>query len=390
MRVLAHYALSDAARERLDRISAEVIGCFTQGGYRRIALPVLQPADLYLDMAGEDIRERMFVLDDPAGAELCLRADLTIPVCRSVLDDPSAVRPARLCCLGPIFRFEIAGESSPPTELLQAGIESLGDPDRLVADTEILGLARRALERAGAGPLAVELGDVALFPALLADLAIDDVWVRRLAYAFRHPSLLRPTLNALHAGVRPPAGTFEIDFSTADHGAAEGFVREKLGLGGDELAFGRTAREIAAHLIDKALAAKAPLPQQRQLDLVESFLAVAAATAEGLVRLKSLSAGASFARALAEFEIRIERTRAQLRDGDVLNLSTTLGRNFVYYTGFVFDLLAPGLAEPLASGGRYDRLMSDLGAAEPVPAVGGAVWPERLLAAGAAGARNGI
>jgi ATP phosphoribosyltransferase regulatory subunit len=37
---------------------------------------------------------------------------------------------------------------------------------------------------------------------------------------------------------------------------------------------------------------------------------------------------------------------------------------------------------PLAAGGRYDRLLTLLGSAAPVPAVGFAVWVERLEQAG--------
>jgi ATP phosphoribosyltransferase regulatory subunit len=36
----------------------------------------------------------------------------------------------------------------------------------------------------------------------------------------------------------------------------------------------------------------------------------------------------------------------------------------------------------LVAGGRYDGLLSRLGAREPIPAVGFAVWVERLAAIG--------
>ena len=382
MRVLAHYALDESARAQLERVSAEIMACFAAGGYRRLALPLLQPADLYLDMAGEDIRERMFVFEDPAGAEICLRADLTIPACRSVIDDAAAALPARLSCLGPIFRFG-SGDDLAPTELLQAGIECLGAADPVAADAEVFGLAREALDRARVGPMKIEIGDVALFPALLADLAIDAIWIRRLAYAFRHPSLLRPTLDDLDARVRPPAKTFEVDLVALDTASAERFVRDKLGVSGDELVFGRTVSEIAAHLVDKAKAARAPLPGRAELDVIEAFLTIEDRADDGLARLKGLTTGTAFAEALAHFEEALARARAHARPGDALVLKSTLGRNFIYYTGFVFELTQSGISDPIASGGRYDGLMSDLGSPVPVPAVGCAIWPERVLAAGA-------
>jgi hypothetical protein len=40
---------------------------------------VLQPADIFLDRSGEEIRRRTFTLTDPSGRDLCLRPELTIP-----------------------------------------------------------------------------------------------------------------------------------------------------------------------------------------------------------------------------------------------------------------------------------------------------------------------
>ena len=42
----------------------------------------------------------------------------------------------------------------------------------------------------------------------------------------------------------------------------------------------------------------------------------------------------------------------------------------------------PQFPAPLVAGGRYDGLLARLGSAKPVPAVGFAVWIERLCALG--------
>ena len=53
------------------------------------------------------------------------------------------------------------------------------------------------------------------------------------------------------------------------------------------------------------------------------------------------------------------------------------------HIGFVFEVVVPmlGEASPVAGGGRYDSLIRMCGAPNEVPAVGGAVHTERLLAA---------
>ena len=40
------------------------------------------------------------------------------------------------------------------------------------------------------------------------------------------------------------------------------------------------------------------------------------------------------------------------------------------------------IEQPLVAGGRYDKLLSRLGSAKPIPAVGLGVWIERLAACG--------
>jgi histidyl-tRNA synthetase len=78
----------------LDKQAAEILKVFAARGYARVEPPILQPADVFLDRSGEEIRRRTFVLTDPEGNELCLRPDLTIPVCRMHLEQKGTF-PAR-------------------------------------------------------------------------------------------------------------------------------------------------------------------------------------------------------------------------------------------------------------------------------------------------------
>ena len=69
-----------------------------------------------------------------------------------------------------------------------------------------------------------------------------------------------------------------------------------------------------------------------------------------------------------------------------IRFETGFGRGVDYYTGFVFELHdREGRADgQLVAGGRYDALLTRLGSARAVPAVGLAVWIERLAALAAA------
>ncbi|HET9817400.1 MAG TPA: ATP phosphoribosyltransferase regulatory subunit, partial [Xanthobacteraceae bacterium] len=102
-----------------------LIAAFERAGYARVAPAILQPAEPFLDLSGEDIRKRMYLTSDPQGRELCLRPDLTIPVSRDYLASPAAGKSRGFCYLGPVFRHRGEGVG----EFLQVGIESFGRDD---------------------------------------------------------------------------------------------------------------------------------------------------------------------------------------------------------------------------------------------------------------------
>jgi ATP phosphoribosyltransferase regulatory subunit len=86
--------------------------------------------------------------------------------------------------------------------------------------------------------------------------------------------------------------------------------------------------------------------------------------------------------ALDLFESRTGFLAARGVDVSRIKFSTAFGRGFDYYTGFVFELhnVSAGATGPLIAGGRYDGLLTRLGAKSAIPAVGFAVWVERLAA----------
>src|ERR1700685_313699 len=113
-----------------DARAQALVASYVRAGYAQTEPPVLQPAEPFLDLSGEDIRRRMFLTTDPDGRELCLRPDLTIPVSRDYLASPGAGKPAAFCYLGAVFRHR----EGAPAEFLQAGIESFGRADKAAAD----------------------------------------------------------------------------------------------------------------------------------------------------------------------------------------------------------------------------------------------------------------
>jgi ATP phosphoribosyltransferase regulatory subunit len=79
---------------------------------------------------------------------------------------------------------------------------------------------------------------------------------------------------------------------------------------------------------------------------------------------------------------RFERLQENGLDLSAATFATEFGRNLEYYSGLVFQIETKGRETlQIAGGGRYDGLLTDLGAPRQVPAIGAAIHTERLLAA---------
>jgi ATP phosphoribosyltransferase regulatory subunit len=371
---------------RPDARAEALVASYERAGYARLAPAILQPAEPFLDLSGEDIRKRMYLTTAPDGAEFCLRPDLTIPVSRDYLASAAAGETAGFCYLGPVFRHR----TDAPAEFLQAGIESFGRADKAAADAEMLSLALEATAHYGLAAPDIQIGDVALFAALIAGLDLSPAWKRRLIKDFNRKANLTQDLDRLMLGgaiARPEYQGVLAALTGSDPKGAHALVTDLLSIAGINAVGGRSVGEIADRFLEQAaLGASAKLPRDVRA-LIERFLAIHGDPDEATAELRALNgdAGDALKPALDLFESRTGFLAASGIDLKRVRFSTSFGRGFDYYTGFVFELTDPTrTGDPLVAGGRYDGLLARLGAPEPIPAVGLAVWIERLSVYGAA------
>jgi ATP phosphoribosyltransferase regulatory subunit len=366
-----------------DARAESLLASFERAGYARVTPAILQPAEPFLDLSGEDIRKRMYLTTDPQGRELCLRPDLTIPVSRHYLASPAAGKPQGFCYLGPVFRHRDAGAG----EFLQAGIESFARPDTAAADAEMLALGLDATAHYGLDAADIHIGDVSLFAALIAALDLAPAWKRRLIKDFNHKTSLAHDLDRLaivasHA--RPEYQGVLAALAGSDPKAAHALVTDLLSIAGITAVGGRSVGEIADRFLEQAaLGAQTSLPRETRA-LIEKFLAIRGDPDEAAADLRTFArdAGLKLDAALDLFESRTGFLAARGVDVGRIRFSTAFGRGLDYYTGFVFELHDPAApaAGQLVAGGRYDGLLTRLGSARPISAVGFAVWIERLAA----------
>ncbi|WP_371423680.1 ATP phosphoribosyltransferase regulatory subunit [Tardiphaga sp.] len=352
---------------------------FAEAGYAHAEPAILQPADPFLDMSGEDIRKSLYLTTDASGEELCLRPDLTIPVARDYLASPQAGQPAGFSYLGPVFRYR----QGTPSEFQQAGIESFGRQDRAAADAEMLALGLEATAAFGLSDIEIRTGDVALFAALIEALDLYPVWKRRLMKDFNRKISLTHDLDRLTLAESPVRNEYEgvlAALAGSDRKAALALVTDLMSIAGATNVGGRSVAEIADRFLEQSTLKGGALPKDA-LVLIKRFLAISGDPDDALQQLRKLASDAklNITAAIDEFESRIGFMAARGIDTSRTRFSTSFGRGVDYYTGFEFELHRKGNGtEPLVAGGRYDGLLTQLGAATPIPAVGFSVWIETL------------
>ena len=287
-----------------------------------------------MERTGVDLLSSGFHLYDERGRALVLRTDLTTAVARLAVDRlRERPLPLRLAYEGPVYRTE-ASRHRREGEFVQLGAELLG-LGSAAADAEAVVLLCDALAATGLRGFRLAIGSVAFHRELVAALGLS-------------PDDSDDVFDAL---------------ADRDYALLETIVSRR---GVDDE--GR-----------KTL--------QRALDLSPGKGALAAA------RKLASSEG------MEEVVERLVRSRSSPTTPATATWSGFdfgLMPELDYYTGIVIEAYAPGVDFPVASGGRYDRLLAAF--EWPIPAVGFTIDLDRLHEAlvdegagvapvGAAGAR---
>ena len=348
-----------------------LLDLFASRGYVREEPSVLQPAEIFLDRSGEEIRRRTFTMMDPSGRELALRPDLTIPICREAVQNKRSF-PARISYNGLVFRHQ-PGEPHRPTQFFQAGVELLGLEDRAAGESEILSLTIEALRAVGLKDFSLRIGDIALFSALVDGLALPRQWRWRLKRHFWRPGYVESLLYWLGHGdstSKLPGTRVEI----------EALLDSQV----DTPLAGRSREEIVTRSLDRAAEAASLKLDPKVADAIARLLDISAPADQALAEIRALlkTAGIRLDAQLAAMDARMATLKSLGLEPGQVQFAAHFGRNMEYYTGLVFELWARDKEGPvqIAGGGRYDTLLETLGAKQPVSAIGCAIRTERVLA----------
>ena len=369
----------------LDAQADAILGVFASAGYTRHEPSILQPADIFLDRSGEEIRRRTFELTDPSGRELCLRPDLTIPTCKWQVDTAQTY-PARLCYHGPAFRHQ-PSEPHRPTQFYQAGLELLGLEDRAAADIETMRLTVEAVRAAGLNAFEMKIGDLGLFAALVDGLDVPVQWRGRLKRHFWRTGYFEALLQRMTVGAANDSQRLLAHLGGLAPAEARVAVEGLLDMVGEAPLGARTREEIVERLIEQAADAAALRLDSKVAQVIDEMLNVSGPAPDALKRIRALSPALDAP--LEAMQARLDALASLGIDPACATFAARFGRNMEYYTGFVFELWSRDAEGPvqIAGGGRYDGLLEALGAGRPIPAIGSAIRTERVLAARRAAGR---
>jgi len=364
----------------LDAIRAPLLAA----GATATDAPVLQPLGLLLDLTGEAMRARLFVVSGDNGEEAALRPDFTVAVARQHFANGGGA--GRYRYEGKAFRVAPRG-SDRAEEFLQLGVEAFETGDPVAADAEIAALAWAASAAGGRDDLALILGDVSLFAAFVDSLDLAAPLAARLKRAFAKPRQLKAELDG--EGDAPLSGEqsrIAALLAGLPEAEAAQVLQELWSLAGIEPVGGRRPAEIAHRLVERAEASKAGRLDAEQADKVRAFLAVSdrpEAALDAIAALAGPNDGALKA-AIAGWRSRLTGLAARGVPLDRATLAAAFGRAFGYYDGYLFEVRSAALGDerPIAAGGRYDGLPSKLGVSADTGAVGFMVRPARAYAGG--------
>ena len=340
---------------------------------RNLTIPeiaILQPADPFLDTAGEALRRRIFLSEGESGEALCLRPEFTIPVCRHHIAS-HANTPARYGYSGTVFRQRREGGS----EFTQAGIEDLGDVNEAEADARCVADAVDLLAtlKPDFRPNIV-LGDEELFVALLETLDLAPVWQSRLTRMFGDNAKLA---DALKSQTHAPS---TLPFGGLAFGAIVTRIEAEMEAVGLLDSGGRTPEDITARLMEKRVLAASGISAKSR-EILTAFLAMECPLDQAEAALKQFEAAhkVQFGLAMQRFSARLVAMRLASINAANITFRAAFGRSLDYYSAMQFEIYG-NTNLPLVGGGRYNRLMMLLGADKPIPAVGFSMWLDRVEA----------
>ena len=341
-------------------LSEKILRSVKSKGFKYIELPSVIEANHIVQRSGENFRKFMFSFTDINGKELCLRPDLTIASCLRYLENNLKGK-EKIFYSGQAYRKV----QSKKDKIIrnQIGFEILGSSNEKKDDKEIINTSLKILQNIKYSSGIFTIGNVEIFNLVISKLDIPKRWKLRLYRHFWREKYFNDLLKRLETNSDVDPTIVEIDKKRYLK-----MIKEDL----SKIVANRSINEILKRFDSKIKDPRRTNSGKNISKIIKDFLKIKCPINEA-------------AEVLNEFfkknkiNLAIDQRYFPISENKTSNIkvffSASFGRELEYYTGIVFkvDIKLQSQKINIINGGRYDRLLSDLGSKKQISAVGAAI-----------------
>jgi ATP phosphoribosyltransferase regulatory subunit len=341
-------------------LSENILRSVKSKGFKYIDLPSVIEANHIVQRSGENFRKFIFSFIDQNGSELCLRPDLTIASCLRYLENNLKGK-EKIFYSGQAYRKSLNKKDSIIRD--QVGFEIIGSKDEKNDDKEIINTSLKSLQNIKYTSGTLTIGNVEIFNLLISKLDIPKRWKLRLLRHFWREKYFNDLLKRLETNSDVDPTIVEIDKKRYFK-----MLKEDL----FKVIAGRSIDEILKRFDNKIRDPRGTKKGENVSKIIKEFLKIKCPINKAASKLNKF-----FKK--NKINLVVDQKYFPVSENKISKLnvifSASFGRQLEYYTGMVFkiDIKSKSKNKNIINGGRYDKLISDLGAKNQVAAVGAAL-----------------
>ena len=373
-------------QKEMDKDPASIREFFINKGYAFCNPAMTIPADIVMNFMGEDVRNRLLFTSSPSGDELCLRPDFTLPLAISYINNE--LQANKFVYDGYAFRFPSINEKTRYCpEFRQIGIENFGDKNKIDAEGDVISQAYEILSSFYDDHLEIKISDISMFYQLLDHLKIDTNLfnrIRRLYWRGLTATEIKDSIKKIINTRFETKPRLDLIDEYKNNNLSSIALIQKL-TGSDDLSIfsGRHPDDIVKRYIDKSELSNDNVINDTLIEQITEFLSIKGDISTIIQLLDNFQKKyhIDFVEGIENLENRVKILKKNQIAMDMIEFNATLSRKVEYYTGLIFEIRMKNKNknEPIAIGGRYDKIFEQLGSKDPIPAVGCSIYIDRLL-----------
>ena len=341
-------------------LSDKILRSVKSNGFKYIQLPSVIETNHIVQRSGESFRKFIFSFIDQTGNELCLRPDLTIASCLRYLENNLKGK-EKIFYSGQAYRKSENKKDSIIRN--QIGFEIIGSQSEKIDDKEIINTSLKSLKNFKYSSGTITIGNVEIFNLLISKLDIPKRWKLRLSRHFWREDYFNDLLKRLETNSDVDPTIVEVD------------KKRYLKMLQDNQSFivaNRTIKEILERFDKKIKDPRRPSRGRNISKIIRDFLKIKCPINKAAFELNKFFRKNKINLVVDQKYFPISKNKISKLN---VVFSTSFGRQLEYYTGMVFkiDIRSKSRIINCCNGGRYDKLISDLGSKKQTPAVGAAL-----------------